>query len=443
MRICLIFPDWGVRAETKEQFSEFKEYNAMIDRIYNDRANPIYRQAMNSALPIIASCAPDDCDIDIIDDRYEEIDFTNAWDVIGITMMTCQAVRGYEIADQFRKAGVKVAIGGIHPTVLPQEAKAHCDSVFVGEAETTFPQFISDLKQGNPKPYYAAKTFMQMKEVPAPRYELLSNDGQYAIIWMQTSRGCPHGCDYCTITKVNGSKIRSKSIEQIMHEIESIKSHFGNSLIGFSDDNMLARSNREAAKSILKAIIPAKIRWYASTDVSIADDDELLDLAAKSGCRVLIIGFESLSVESLENINRSKWKYKQLDNYANVIQKIQSKGIGVLGSFMFGLDGDNEDTFKQTRDFIVDTNMYANGINVVTPFPGTRLRQRYLKEKRVLPTGWDNYTKTGINIIPKKMSIQRIADNLVHLLESLYFDNDILFKKLKYFRELAKQNSWT
>jgi radical SAM superfamily enzyme YgiQ (UPF0313 family) len=442
MKIGLIFPDWGVRLETLEPFSGFVEYNNMVDEVLNNRSNPLYRQAVNTALPIIASCAPPDAEVKIIDDRYEKINYTEDFDLIGITMMTCQAVRGYEIADEFRKRGVKVAIGGIHATVLPEETKTHADIVFIGEAEVTFPQMIRDLEKNEPRPFYKAEKRIHLSQIPPPRYDLLSNSGYYTMIWTQTSRGCPHDCEYCTITKVNGRKIRSKSIEQIVSEIECIKEHFGDYLIGFGDDNMLARSNRKAAKEILKALIPLKIRWYSFTDVTLAKDEELLDLAARSGCRVLIIGFESLSAESLKNIDRSNWKYKQFKNYTDAVEKIQAKGIGVLGSFMMGLDGDDADTFKHTLDFIVNTNMYSNGMNVVTPFPGTRLRDRYIQENRVLPTGWDNYTKTGINIIPKKMSLEQFTKCMIQLLKDLYYDNRVLYQKLNHLKKLAYENKW-
>jgi radical SAM superfamily enzyme YgiQ (UPF0313 family) len=441
MKVALISSEWGTRLETLKKFPELREYSELVTKI-GDRSS-IYRNGIGSALPTVACYMPSDTEIEIIDERFQEIDFSKKYDLVGLTLMTSQAVRAYEIADEFRRRGVKVVLGGVHPTVMPEEAKEHCNSVVVGEAEKTWPMVIEDYQRNDLKPYYEMEEPVDVTTIPTPRYDLLSNSGFYTLIWIQTSRGCPHDCEYCIVSRINGKRIRSKTPEQVVNEIKSLKQYFGDIAIGFGDDNMLARSNRKAAKLILREIIPLKIRWYGFSDVSIAKDEEMLDLARESGCRSLLLGFESINAASLQNISKSNWKYRQLEKYADVVEKIQSKGIGIMGSFIMGLDGDTFETFDQTRDFIKNTHLFAYFPNVITPFPGTRLRERYVKEDRILATGWDNYTKNGINIIPKNMSVKEFAGKMIELLHELFDDKDLVIANLKYFRELARKNNWT
>jgi radical SAM superfamily enzyme YgiQ (UPF0313 family) len=389
-------------------------------------------------LATLSCYLPEDIELEIIDERFQKIDFAKNYDLVGISMITPEAVRGYEIADKFRERKVKVVIGGVHGTAMPQEAIRHSDAVVIGEGEIIWPELINDFRAGKMKAYYKADTLIDLATLPPPRYDLLPKN-PYSMVWIETSRGCPHDCEFCVVTEVHGRKIRTKTVEQIVNEAKSIKAHFGNIHIGFTDDNFLAEKSRKRTKAILRELIPLKIRWFGFTDISMAEDEEMLDLVKKSGCVALIVGFESVNQDCLSNIDKRNWKHSKYEKYPEYIDTIQSKGIGIIGSFILGLENEGDDIFEKTRDFIIDNYLYAFLVGVVTPFPGTRLRERFIKDNRLLDTGWDNYTKSGINIIPQNMSLKRFSEKIAGLLESLY-TKEVVMRTLSHFKEIAFKN---
>jgi radical SAM superfamily enzyme YgiQ (UPF0313 family) len=386
-------------------------------------------------LLVIASLTPDSWDIELIDENIEPIDFKKKYDLVGVTAMTQQATRAYEIADLYRQKGIKTIFGGIHATVLPDEAKKHFDSVVVGEAENIWPQILEHFSQNALKPVYASPKEVDLSKAPLPRYELL-RDKFYNTIWIQTTRGCPHDCEFCAATKVFGPKYRRKGIHQVINEIKYVRDSFPKSRIAFADDNLLA--DKKLSKQLLKEIIPLKIRYHAQSDISVADDDELLELLVQSGCSFLLVGFESISEASLQGIDKSNWKSKHVKSYASSIRKIQSLGIGILGAFIVGLDNDDVSVFPRLADFVVENNLFETQVTISTPLPGTRLRERLVREGRLLSAGWDNYTFADVNFIPKKMSINKLENGFVQVYKSV--DERLgYFAKFEYFRKIQKE----
>lgn len=391
--------------------------------------------AFGTGLLVIAALTPDHIKIEIIDENFDDIDYNKEYALIGISAMTHQASRAYEIADEFRRRGVVVAIGGIHATVLPDEAKTHCDSVFIGEAEHTWPAFLEDVKDGNISDFYKSEKAVDMTSLPTPRYELL-NKKNYNVIWMQIGRGCPHDCEFCVASNVYGYKYRHKTIKQIIDEIEFIQTIWPNVRLNFADDNLFL--NRTFSKKLVEHLKGMNLRWFAQTDISIASDEKFLTELKAAGCTTLFIGFESISEINLSQINKNSWKLKQLKNYPAAIEKIQSKGIGIVGAFIIGLDGDTKDTLKELTDFILDNNIFIPQITVLTPLPGSRLYERLKRENRLTDLPWSNYTFTEVNYIPKNLTGEELQNELHEIYKKVYSKESRL-QVLKYFKNIFKE----
>ena len=390
----------------------------------------------NLGLITIAALFPVDWDVDYIDENYKAIDYEKKYDIVCISAMTQQVVNAYQIIDKFKKINTLAVIGGIHATVLPDEATQHADVVMVGEGEIIWPQFISDYETGNIKRIYkedSEKKFLFENHI-IPRYDLLKGY-DYPIITLQTTRGCPHDCSFCCASKVFGSGYRRKNNLDILQELEIIREMFPDALILFADDNFLV--HRKECKLLLKEIIELDIRWLAQTDVSIAQDDELLELMVLSGCQWVVIGFESVHFESLYQLDNKNWKLKQLPVYERAIKKIQSLGIGVYGTFIVGLDEDDTNVFEATENFIKQNKLYGVNITVPTPLPGTRLREKMHDENRVLVNDWSYYTFWDVTIRPKKMQVSELEEGLLRIYKNILDDSQV-YQRLSHMKDLAK-----
>lgn len=394
-------------------------------------------KAFSSGLLIVAALTPKDIEIKLIDENFDVIDFNEKFDVVALSGMTQQATRAYEIADEFKKRNVKVVMGGIHATVMPKEAKKYCDSVFIGEAEDTWPNFLNDFKINKISEFYKSNKLIDLKKSPLPRYDLLKPEN-YKVIWMQTSRGCPHDCEFCGASRVYGFKYRHKTIDQIVEEIKVIQNIWPDARINFSDDNLLV--DRRYAKQLMYELEKLNIRWFAQSDISIVKEGEFLKLIKSAGCTTLFIGFESVSEESLSLINKNNWKLKQLPNYAKAIEIIQSEGIGIVGAFIIGLDGDTTDAFDELTNFIIENNIFISQIAILTPLPGTRLYERLKKENRLLNKPWTSYTFTEVTYIPKNMTVEELQSNLYKIYEKTY-SPEVRLKVLKHFKAIFKKIS--
>ncbi|MBT3386984.1 MAG: B12-binding domain-containing radical SAM protein [Desulfobacula sp.] len=428
MKIGLISPK-GLKTNDNKLDQIFQ--NTSQDQSYIDSLSG----AFGTGLLVISTLTPDHIEIEIIDENFDDIDFNKAYDLIGISVMTHQASRAYEIADEFRSRGITVSIGGIHATVLPEEAKRHCDSVFIGEAEHTWPVFLKDFKNGNVSDFYKSEKPVDMTSLLTPRYDLLKKEN-YKVIWMQTGRGCPHDCEFCVASNVYGHKYRHKTINQIIDEIKFIHKIWPNARINFADDNFLV--NRKFSRELVKHLKKIDLRWFAQTDISIADDKEFIRELKEAGCTTLFIGFESVSKSSLSKINKNSWKLNQLYNYPEAIEKIQAQGIGIVGAFILGLDGDTEETFDELADFILENNIFIPQITVLTPLPGSRLYKRLKKENRLTDIPWSNYTFTEVNYIPKNMTGEDLKNGLHRVYKKVY-SKEARLKVLKHFKNIFKE----
>ncbi|MCP4651463.1 MAG: B12-binding domain-containing radical SAM protein [PVC group bacterium] len=429
MNIALIIPKSPVVVYPPlKEFAESGSTGFLISR----------RQGAALSLLVIDALTPKDNNVEFIDERYENINYDKQYDIVGITIHTAnQARRAYEIGDKFIEKGVTVVMGGIHATVRPEEAKKHANTVVVGEAENTWPELLEDYKNNRLKSFYKQIKPIDLTKSPIPSYNLFEKYKEhYNVIYVQTTRGCPHDCNFCAATKIYGPKYRHKTIEQVVEEIELIKKVFDKVFINFADDNMFV--NRRYAKELLKALIPLRVRFMSQTDVSIAYDDELLDLLPEAGCASVLIGFESVYKDAFKHIEGSRtWKEKYLDKYPEIISKIQKKGIGVLGAFMVGLDSDDLSIFQKLGDFIIKNHLMAVHITVLTPVPGTELRKKLEKENRILDTPWDNYTYLDVNFTPKNMTPEQLQEEVYKLWKRVY-SKEVIVENNRYMKSIYK-----
>jgi radical SAM superfamily enzyme YgiQ (UPF0313 family) len=398
----------------------------------------VIAQLPSLALLLLAAQTPEAVDVDYIEvadiTQYDHL--KTDYDLIGLTSYTAMAYEMYDLADRYRAAGVPVVIGGLHASFAAEEAKEHADAVCIGEGETLWPEILSDFQAkgvAGLKPYYVEKSpgTYDLAESPMPRYELLLGR-RYNRITVQTVRGCPLDCEFCGASKLYGPKYRRKPIDKILAELRRIKELWGdNAFFELADDNSFA--HRTWAREFLEAIQDLDLRWFTETDISIADDDELLKLLARSGCRQILIGLESINPNSLEGIDRANWKLKRLDKYMDSIKKIQSYGVTVNGCFIVGNDGDEKGVFEALRDFIERSELLEAQVTILTPFPGTHLLKRLQSEGRLLYERlWDKCTLFDLVFEPKNMTPDELVEGHSWLMSQIYNQEQYTRRKRLY-----------
>ncbi|MCD6310093.1 MAG: radical SAM protein [Candidatus Eremiobacteraeota bacterium] len=371
----------------------------------------------NLALLSLAALVPIDAKFTFIEEDYvpleqeEEILFAPEFDLVCLTATNYQAKRAYQLGDEFQRRGIPVIIGGLHPSALPEEAASHADSVAIGEGEDIFPQIIEDFLNDDLKKFYHSSGNINLASLPPPRYDLIEHPEYFNKMPVLATRGCPYNCDFCIFPRIYGPKYRTKTVRQITTEIELIKKIKPSPYIHFCDENMLV--NTKFGKELIRALIPQKIKWECFCDIAVADDDELLQLMAESGCKDLLIGLESIDPEVLQHVD--SWKAKQLEKYPERIQKIQGYGLSVTGLFIVGFDQDTPDVFKRLRDFILCCGLLDMDFAILTPMPGTRLYSRLKSEGRLLSEDWSRYTWQHVNFMPKNMSPDELQRGLLWL----------------------------
>ena len=346
-------------------------------------------------LPVLASLTPSDVQIHLVDENVERVDLTEEADLVALSCMTASAPRAYAIADSFRERGIPVVMGGMHPSALPEEAAEHADAVVVGEAENQWPGVLEDFAAGRLQPLYRAEQRPELGGLPFPRRDLLHLDRYLSPNLVQTARGCPHACSFCSVSPVFGRRYRFRPIPEVIEEIRSL----GTRSIGFPDDNIVASRARSA--QLFEALIPLKIQWVGQGDLSMAKDEELLKLMARSGCLAMFVGIESLSQESLA----ASHKQPNLGlDFERAIATIHRHGIDLVGSFVFGLDTDDKSMFRETVAFIERVKLAVAQFPVLTPFPGAPVYQQLKDEGRITSFDWARYTMGNVVYQPKHMT---------------------------------------
>jgi len=357
------------------------------------------------------------------------------FDLVAISTFTAQFYEACEVADYYRTRGIPVVMGGITASSLREQAKEHCTSVVIGEGELLWPQLLADFERGCLQPFYITNREFDLADAPMPRFDLLDPE-KYNRLTVQTSRGCPHKCEFCASSILLTSRYKLKPVEKVIAEIHAIKRIWPRPFIEFADDNSFV--HRKHYKNLLRELAKENVRWFTEADVRVAEDDELLGLIRDSGCQQILIGLESPRHEGLQGVElRSNWKSRQQDFYKEAIAKIQSYGITVNGCFILGLDGDAPGVFDDVLAFVRDSGLYEVQITFMTAFPGTPLYARLKREGRILrDRAWELCTLFDINFQPKNMSAGELQTGFLRLAEQLYSAEETLERRAKFKRRL-------
>ncbi len=322
-------------------------------------------------------------------------------DLVGISAITGHAQRAYKIADYFRSRNVPVVLGGVHPTLMPEEAKQHADSVVTGFAEESWPQLLKDFQEGQMKEFYHQRRDISLANLPNPKRELLEKKGYVTIHSVQATRGCYNRCDFCVAPVVCQGKMYFRPVKDVVKELEEIN---GRDIL-FVDVSPI--EDRDYALELYSAMIPLKKRWMSPCTMRIAKDPELLRVASESGCRGLLLGLESVCEKSLKNMHKN---FNSFKDYKDQVKRLHDHGIAINGCFVFGSDEDNKDVFKRTVDFVQENNIDLPRYTVYTPFPGTPLYQRLQSEGRILTNNWSLYDAQHVVMKPKNMSPEELQE---------------------------------
>ena len=398
--------------------------------------NKIIASLPSLGLLTLAGMTPDDFDFEYLEvpDIKSLKGLPGDFDMVAISSFSAQIKEAYELADSYRAVGTKVVLGGLHVSAVPQEAAQHADSVVLGEGEPLWPMLISDLRQGRLQSVYDSRgSSFDLSDAPMPAYHLLEID-KYNRLTVQTQRGCPWRCDFCAASIRISPIYKLKPVEKVIAEIRQIKEIWPNPFIEFADDNSFV--NKTHSKKLLRALVKEQIRWFTETDVSAAEDDELLNLMRESGCAQVLIGFESPSLGGLNGLEeRANWKAKQLDRYSRAIARIQDHGITVNGCFILGLDGTGTESFDDVWNFVRQSGLYEVQITILTPFPGTPLYDRLGKAGRILQKdAWELCNLFDVNFKPTHMSVSELESGFRDLAEKLY-SADVTRERKENYRQ--------
>jgi radical SAM superfamily enzyme YgiQ (UPF0313 family) len=351
------------------------------------------RLCPNLGIAAVAALTPDSISVEVCDENAERLDFDRECDLVGITAMTPSALRAYEVADAFRERGKTVVLGGFHPSFLPDEAIQHCDSVVIGEAEGIWPRLLGDFAAGRLQKLYRQETFSDLRGQPIPRRDLFRRGVYKLPSTIETGRGCPFACNFCSVTTFHGKKYRFRPVQEVITEVETLRGK----LMFIVDDNVIGSPAH--AKELFRALIPCDKRWIGQASLNLGRDPELLDLAARSGCIGLFMGFESLSPESLAEAGKT---HNCVQRYEEDVKRIRDRGISIHGAFIFGFDHDDEDVFDRTVDFVKKNKLDSASFSTLTPFPGTPTYRKLDSEGRLVTQDWSRYG--GAVFTPRLMS---------------------------------------
>jgi radical SAM superfamily enzyme YgiQ (UPF0313 family) len=362
---------------------------------------------------LLAGLTPPHHEVSIIDESLTEIDFNQEVDLVAITAITPLARRGYEIGDQFRQRGRKVVMGGIHASWLPEEAREHSDCVVIGEADEIWCKILEDAEKGNLKTLYRQEGRTDLSHLPIPRRELLPQKGYLFHNLIQTTRGCPYDCEFCSVTALHGRSYRMRPISEVEKEIQSLER--SKAYIFFVDDNLVG--NVSHAKELLTMLSHYRLRWVSQGPIHIAEDEEMVKLMARAGCHGLFIGFESLREENLDLMGK---QINRIEAYEKGIRHLHDAGIGVYASFVFGYDYDDASVFDEFVEFAERNRIEGAFLPILTPFPGTRIHQRLKREGRLLTDDWSKYDMATVVFRPKRMSVEELQEGFWKVNRSFY-----------------------
>ncbi len=374
--------------------------------ILDEKKRPIkYKKALLPplALALLDGLTPSHHDVKIVNDLVEEPDYSSSYDMVGITGLTSQVLRSYQIADRFRSMGVPVILGGIHSTVMPHEAKEHADSVFIGEMGKSWTQILEDVQNHRLQEFYKEESLPDLCDSILPRWDHMNMKiyfkppGQkMPNIPVYTTRGCVFDCKFCSVSKYFGKTYRTKPVPMVMEEIN----HSGGTHFFFLDDNIGVQPHY--TEELFKTLIPRKIKWYSQVSTTILKSPGLIELAGKSGCFALLVGLESLDPHLLHSMKKS---FNQPDEYAELVARIRKAGIIPVPSIIIGTESDPLEQMNYSIDFLLKNKIGAVVFTILTPFPGTEVYEEFEKSNRILTKDWTQYDLTHLVFQPGHCSI--------------------------------------
>jgi radical SAM superfamily enzyme YgiQ (UPF0313 family) len=382
-------------------------------------------------LPYLKAITPPQHEVSFVDELFYDVDLDRECDVVGITAMGPQIARAYDLAREFRARGRKVVLGGTWVTLTAEDSLRHADAVVAGEAENVWPQVLEDLGAGRSRGIYRSEDWLPLDRMPAIDYATLpllkldafKTSALYRMYFhwpVVFSRGCPHPCEYCAVQTYYRRSYRTRPVDDVLADLETIRSHGGNRIL-FLDDNPVAHP--EKAKELFRAMIPFKMKWASQSTINIARDPELLDLAARSGCVSLSLGLESINEDSLASVRKD---FNQAPRFAEDLRKLRQRGIQVIALIMVGLDGDTPDTFGHTLRFLIDNKVSFLKLFTPCPYPGTKFHADMTKAGRILNGDWARYDYGSPLIQPTGMTPDQMIDGFRYVYQGFYSVRSIL-----------------
>jgi radical SAM superfamily enzyme YgiQ (UPF0313 family) len=375
----------------------------------------------------LISVTPDKHKVDFIDERWEDVDLNWNGDLVGISTLTASANHAYNIADEFRKRGKTVVLGGYHPSALPEEAKKHADAVVIGEAEISWPKLINDFENGKMKPFYTSET-VNPESIPSP-YRKPQPFPFFGFGTVQATRGCPNGCKYCAIQNVEGCHFRARPIDKVIEDIKSIKTK----RIFFADSSMTTNSNY--SKALFKEMrgLNKKFSCYGNINI-LNKDKELLRLSNEAGCEQWLIGFDSVNQETIKYIGK---RSNKVEEYVSGVKKIRDYNMTIMGMFVLGFDTDTPTIFDATLETIRKMELDRPVFSILTPFPGTALFDQLEKQGRILTKDWSKYNLRNIVFQPKNFTVEQLRNGLRYTIKEAYTFKKSLKVKLDFYKYIT------
>ncbi len=385
------------------------------------------------SLPVIAAYTPESWSVDLVDEAVQEVNFDHPCDLVGISVMTCYAPRAYEIATEFRKRGKTVVLGGVHPTYCPEEALQFCDAVVCGEAEDLWPEVIADFIAGALQRKYQMTVFPALDHYKSPRVELLSPDAYMTRQCSFTTRGCHFDCEFCSVSPFNGKTTRRRPVEEVIKELTQVKRWVCGELVdrmsndtlwnafltgvrirlGIEDGSIVAfvddlhNSNRAYCRELWAALKPLNIKWGCQSTLFLGDDEDMVKLAAESGCVSVFVGMESLDEGALAETNKP---FNRVEKFSQEIKMFHDHGIMVNPGIVFGFDHDDESVFERSIEFLTKNQVELAYFNVLTPLPGTALFDRYNAAGRIFDRDWAKYDGKHVVYRPSRMTPEQLQE---------------------------------
>lgn len=388
------------------------------------------------SLLTLAALTPDRHEVSYheIQDMSETDELPDA-ELVAIATFTAQVKDAYQLADRYRENGVTTVMGGLHVTSCPDEALTHSDIVVIGEGEVVWRRLLQDVENGLAQRVYDARGCeFDLADAPIPRFDLLDPE-RYNRITVQTNRGCPWQCEFCASSILLTPRYKLKPVARVIEEIRAVKASWARPFVEFADDNSFV--NKSRSRELVEAMGGEDVRWFTETDISVADDPELLSMLREAGCAEVLIGLESPSAGSLDGVElKRNWKLRQIERYREAITRIQGYGVAVNACFILGLDGDGPEIFEAVESFVDETKPFDVQITVQTPFPGTPLYDRLRTEGRLLEEGaWEKCTLFDVNYRPLGMTVDQLEQGLIELGKRLYSEETTRSRRRSFIRQ--------